>query len=84
HLPRHLRFLQALGVRICHYKVCSTFDSAPRIGSIGSALEIGRAIYGGRTVPIIVGAPDLGRYQVFGNLFARAGGEIFRIDRHPT
>ncbi|RYY60607.1 MAG: four-carbon acid sugar kinase family protein, partial [Comamonadaceae bacterium] len=32
------------------------------------------------------GQPDLGRYCLFGNLFARAGsdGEIFRIDRHPT
>src|SRR5262249_31676424 len=35
-------------------------------------------------VPIIAGAPALGRYTFFGNLFAAAGGEVFRIDRHPT
>jgi 3-oxoisoapionate kinase len=84
HLPAYFNFLNALGVEICHYKVCSTFDSAPHIGSIGCAIEVGREVYGERSVPVVVGVPDLGRYQIFGNLFARAGAEIFRIDRHPT
>ena len=72
--------------RFVHYKVCSTFDSSPEIGSIGRALEIGREICGTRTVPIVIAAPQLGRYQVFGNLFARSGLETepFRLDRHPT
>jgi len=34
------------------------------------------------------GAPSLGRYCVFGNLFARMGigsnGKIYRLDRHPS
>jgi uncharacterized protein YgbK (DUF1537 family) len=34
--------------------------------------------------PLVVGAPALGRYVVFGHLFARAGDEIVRLDRHPT
>ena len=34
--------------------------------------------------PMIVGAPRLKRYQVFGHLFAAANGVVHRIDRHPT
>ena len=34
---------RALGARQAHYKICSTFDSSPRLGSIGRAIEIGRA-----------------------------------------
>ena len=35
---------------------------------------------------IVGGQPNLRRYCVFGNLFAAAGigGELYRIDRHPT
>ena len=35
HLAPALRWLSAEGARFCHYQVCSTFDSGPRIGSIG-------------------------------------------------
>ncbi|MFO0914711.1 MAG: four-carbon acid sugar kinase family protein [Pirellulales bacterium] len=72
--------------RIVHYKTCSTFDSSPEVGSIGRALEVGQSMIGSRPVPVVVGAPQLGRYQAFGNLFARSGldTEPFRLDRHPT
>jgi uncharacterized protein YgbK (DUF1537 family) len=33
---------------------------------------------------MIVGAPALRRYVLFGNLFATVDGETHRIDRHPT
>jgi uncharacterized protein YgbK (DUF1537 family) len=69
---------------LCHYKVCSTFDSGPRIGSIGRAIEIGCETFGQKTVPLIVGAPQLKRYTFAGNLFAAYRGEIYRIDRHPV
>jgi uncharacterized protein YgbK (DUF1537 family) len=83
-LPRLYAALRALGAPLVHYKTCSTFDSSPETGSIGRAMEIGAATFGG-TVPILVGAPHLGRYVAFGNLFAAAGdGEVYRIDRHPT
>ncbi|WP_062112184.1 four-carbon acid sugar kinase family protein [Aureimonas sp. AU40] len=72
------------GAEIAHYKVCSTFDSSPAIGSIGRALEIGHAAFGGLPVPILVGAPQLKRYTAFGELFAAYRGEVFRIDRHPV
>jgi uncharacterized protein YgbK (DUF1537 family) len=71
-----------------HYKVCSTFDSAPHVGSIGKAIEIGSEVFKQKTVFVSPAAPHLGRYCAFGNLFARMGtagnGEIYRIDRHPS
>jgi len=81
-----LTALRALGAPHVHYKVCSTFDSSPTTGSIGRAIDVGAEIFGARFVPLLVGAPALGRYCVFGNLFARlgTGGEIHRLDRHPS
>lgn len=75
-----------LGARILHYKTCSTFDSAPQVGSIGVAVNTLREGLPASRVAIVGGQPDLGRYCLFGNLFARAGsdGEVYRIDRHPT
>lgn len=83
-----LKKLKALHARHVHYKVCSTFDSSPKIGSIGRVLEIGAGIFPARFVPILAAAPALGRHCVFGNLFARFGigsnGAIHRLDRHPS
>jgi len=84
HLPALLGRLGELGAPLCHYKVCSTFDSAPEVGSIGRALEIGQDVFETPWVPIVVGAPKLSRYQTFGNLFATVGDETYRLDRHPT
>ena len=86
HLTPTFEALKSLGTPFVHYKVCSTFDSSPTVGSIGRALDIGRRVFGSPFVPIVVGAPVLGRYVVFGNLFARSGldTEPFRLDRHPT
>lgn len=84
HLPGAFEFLRSLQPQVCHYKVCSTFDSAPHIGSIGRALEIGQDLFGTPVVPIVGFAPHLGRYLLFGNLFAATHGEVYRIDRHPV
>ena len=43
-LPRVFAWLKQLGAAHCHYKVCSTFDSSPTVGSIGRAIDIGRAL----------------------------------------
>lgn len=85
-LPKVLASLQTLGAPLVHYKTCSTFDSSPTTGSIGRIMDIARQCFHGRSTPIVVGAPALGRYCLFGNLFARAGldGDIHRLDRHPT
>ena len=82
-LPPVFTALQRLGAPLCHYKTCSTFDSAPHVGSIGRAIEIGRRVFATPSVPVVVGVPRLGRYVTFATLFARAGEEVFRIDRHP-
>lgn len=88
HLPPVFAALAALNAPIVQYKVCSTFDSSPEIGSIGHALDLALASVpaSARAVwsPMVVGAPQLKRYQVFGQLFAAADGQVHRIDRHPT
>ncbi|HTG57426.1 MAG TPA: four-carbon acid sugar kinase family protein, partial [Niabella sp.] len=76
-IPRHI-----------HYKVCSTFDSSPSTGSIGRVLDMGASVFNCKVIPILGGTPSLGRYCVFGNLFAKMGigsnGAIYRLDRHPS
>ncbi len=83
-LPAIFRALAALNAPISQYKICSTLDSSPRIGSIGRAIDIGAPILGGRWHPLVVAAPAIRRYQAFGNLFALANGIGHRLDRHPT
>lgn len=78
------RWLKSLSAAICHYKVCSTFDSSPKVGNIGKAVEIGKALFHQPYVPVLVGAPQLKRYTAFGHLFAAYQGEVYRIDRHPV
>lgn len=80
--------LKTSGARHIHYKVCSTFDSSPAIGSIGKAMDIGAEVFDPKFISLVVAAPSLGRYCAFGNLFARMGigsnGQIHRLDRHPS
>ena len=83
HLPPIFQLLADIGAPVIHYKVCSTFDSAPHIGSIGRAADIGAAMFRGWT-PLIVADPGMGRYQAAGNLFAAAQGAVHRLDRHPV
>ena len=85
-LPPIFAKLRALPAPLFHVKICSTFDSAPHIGSVGHTIEIGQRLYNSPFVPLVVGAPVLNRFCAFGNLFARSGPEsdVFRLDRHPT
>ena len=80
--------LKKLGARHVHYKVCSTFDSSPAIGSIGRVMDIAAKIFPAPFIPLLVAAPALGRYTIFGQHFARYGigsaGAIHRLDRHPS
>jgi uncharacterized protein YgbK (DUF1537 family) len=79
------RFFAGQGVGLMHYKCCSTFDSAPHIGSIGVAAAALKPFFPNPLVPILGGQPNLGRFCLFGNLFAAGGdGTVHRIDRHPT
>jgi uncharacterized protein YgbK (DUF1537 family) len=80
--------LKKLGAPHVHYKICSTFDSSPTIGSIGRVMDVAAKIFPASFIPLLVAAPALGRYTIFGNHFARFGigsdGEIHRLDRHPS
>jgi uncharacterized protein YgbK (DUF1537 family) len=83
-LPQAFASLARLRAPILQYKVCSTFDSSPDVGSIGRAIDLGVSQMRGRWAPVVVGAPRLKRYQMFGNLFAAVDGVGYRLDRHPT
>ena len=67
------------------YKVCSTFDSSEKVGSIGKAIELGVKLFAPDFVPVFPAAPRLQRFTIFGNHFAAMGdSKIFRLDRHPS
>lgn len=85
-LPPIFERLRALPAPLFHVKVCSTFDSSPETGSIGHTIDIAQRVFKSSFAPLVVGAPSLNRFCVFGNLFARSGPEsgVFRLDRHPT
>ncbi|MEO6293225.1 MAG: four-carbon acid sugar kinase family protein [Burkholderiaceae bacterium] len=80
------RFFRQIAPPVLHYKVCSTFDSAPHVGNIACGIQALHPFVENRWVPIVGGQPSLGRYCAFSNLFAAAGtgGTVHRIDRHPT
>ncbi len=85
-LPQAYAALRDCKPRVVHYKVCSTFDSSPQTGSVGRAIDVGVRLFQNQFVPLVVGAPVLQRFCVFGNLFARSGLDSapYRLDRHPT
>ncbi len=74
----------ARGAPLLHYKICSTFDSAPEVGSIGCAIETLLACRPSRAVAMLTAAPVMRRYQAFGHLFAGLPEGVFRLDRHPV
>jgi uncharacterized protein YgbK (DUF1537 family) len=83
-LPGLFATLADTGAGLIHYKTCSTLDSAPHIGSIGRAMDIGAAMFGRSAIPVVLAAPAMRRYQAFGHLFAGTPEGVFRLDRHPV
>ena len=89
YLPGAFRALAELKAPVTHYKICSTLDSSPAVGSIGRAIDIGAPIFSetpgaANWQPLVVASPAIGRYQAFGNLFAASGDCVYRLDRHPV
>jgi 3-oxoisoapionate kinase len=82
-LPGQFTLLSGLGVPFIHYKVCATFDSSPKIGSIGHAADIAFEVIRPPFGIIAQGVPIIGRYVVFGNHFTTVGDKTYRLDRHP-
>jgi uncharacterized protein YgbK (DUF1537 family) len=83
-LPAILDALRDTGAPILQYKICSTLDSSPSVGSIGTAIEVAAETLGAEFFPVYPAAVPIGRYQAFGTLFASGPGGIHRIDRHPV
>jgi len=79
-----LAALARLSPRVIQYKICSTFDSSPGVGSIGRIIELGTEMFGDTPIPVVPAQPHFGRYTVFGNHFARHRHIVYRLDRHPT
>lgn len=77
------RRLGDLSPDVLQYKVCSTADSSPDVGSFGPAVAAGRELFGSRPVPVVVAQPGLGRFTAFSNHFAADRGVVFRLDRQP-
>lgn len=79
-----LRAFHDLHPDFVQYKVCSTADSSPTIGSFEPAVRLGRELWGARPVPVLVAQPALGRYTAFSNHFAVDRGVVYRLDRQPV
>lgn len=83
-----LEALHSAGPELVQYKMCSTADSSPQLGSLGRAIEVGRDVFGPDPVPVLAAQPEFGRYTAFANHFAVDksvdAATIFRLDRQPT
>jgi uncharacterized protein YgbK (DUF1537 family) len=67
------------------YKVCSTFDSLPTLGSIGRGIELLHEQFAGLgPVAVAPAQPQFGRYTAFSNHFGVFSGQVHRLDRHPV
>ena len=84
HLPPVFQALLELNAPLLHYKICTTLDSSPQVGSIGRVVEIAANLLNPDAIPVLVAAPQMRRYQIFGHLFAAHGDNVFRLDRHPV
>lgn len=84
HLRAPFAWLHALGAPLLHYKICSTGDSAPHVGNIGTALDVAMRVRPTMAIPLLTAAPAMRRYQAFGHLFAAVPEGVFRLDRHPV
>ncbi|PXX96478.1 four-carbon acid sugar kinase family protein [Halomonas sp. LBP4] len=79
-----LALIEALDPRIKQFKVCSTFDSSPTVGSIGHVMELARRRWPGCALPVLPATPAFGRFTAFSHLFTRYQGEICRLDQNPA
>lgn len=77
--------LGSLDLSVLLYKVCSTFDSSPTVGSIGRGIELLHERFPGHgPVPVVPAQPGFGRYTAFSQHFGAYGDEVYRLDRHPV
>jgi uncharacterized protein YgbK (DUF1537 family) len=80
--------LHSLDAGLIQYKICSTFDSSPTLGSFGVAIAAARKFWPDCALPVLAATPRFGRYTAFSNHFALENGPV-RLDRsrmanHPA
>jgi 3-oxoisoapionate kinase len=77
--------LAQIDLKVLLYKVCSTFDSSPTVGSIGRAIELITECYPEHgAVPVLPAQPEFGRYTAFSQHFGTYQNHVYRLDRHPV
>jgi uncharacterized protein YgbK (DUF1537 family) len=77
--------ITAAGAPVLLYKVCSTFDSLPTLGSIGRGIELLHERFPDLgPVAVAPAQPQFGRYTAFSNHFGVFAGQVHRLDRHPV
>jgi uncharacterized protein YgbK (DUF1537 family) len=82
---RHLQRMADVDVEVLLYKVCSTFDSAPALGSIGRGIELLHERYPGHgPIPVAPAQPEFGRFTAFSDHYATHAQTVYRLDRHPV
>ena len=73
------------GAEVLLYKICSTFDSLPTLGSIGRGIELLHEQFAGLgPIAVAPAQPEFGRYTAFSNHFGVFSGQVYRLDRHPV
>ena len=82
-LPGVFGWLKSNDAQINHFKICSTLDSSPLVGSIGRAADVAAQVFDG-WMPVYPAAPPIRRYQAFGTLFAASPSGVARLDRHEV
>jgi 3-oxoisoapionate kinase len=84
-IRRDLTRLAQIDLDVLLYKVCSTFDSSPAIGSIGRGIELLHERFGDHgPIPVAPAQPAFGRFTAFSDHYAAFAGRIHRLDRHPV
>jgi 3-oxoisoapionate kinase len=82
---RDLARIAQVDLDVLLYKVCSTFDSSPAIGSIGRGIELLHERFGDHgPIPVAPAQPAFGRFTAFSDHYATFAGQIHRLDRHPV
>ncbi|MFB9857049.1 four-carbon acid sugar kinase family protein [Paenarthrobacter aurescens] len=84
-VKRDLVAIAQLNLEVLLYKVCSTFDSSPTVGSIGRGIQLLHQqfpLHG--PIPVVPAQPGFGRFTAFSNHYASYSGKTYRLDRHPV
>jgi uncharacterized protein YgbK (DUF1537 family) len=85
YVRRDLARIAELDLDVLLYKVCSTFDSSPKMGSIGRGIELLQERFPEHgPIPVAPAQPGFGRFTAFSNHYATYAGQIYRLDRHPV